>query len=285
MNKALDFNKLREAHAQGRLKKKQPLQYYHVSKKLDGHYTTVVVHLGKAKYYSSSGKEYFPASPTWLDCGQLPAGAYICERIIDAGKLGDRTKCALSGKRDRPIAKAESKYMVHDYISLETFHGNGIAIPYNERRQMLLNNLTSIAYDNYIIEEVGLRTIDQAEKLMKQWVKQGYEGIMLKAPMWVWKDTKSRTTSFMKWKDRPTADLFCIRVLGGEGKYEGLIGSLVLQDSSGRIVQVGSGLTDEDRNRDPKHFISKIIEIQYEQILDTYIQPTYIGIRYDTEID
>ena len=85
----------------------------------------------------------------------------------------------------------------------------------------------------------------------------------------------------MKWKARPTADLLCVNTTEGEGKYEGKIGALVLQDSEGRLVMVGSGLTDMEREADDMHFVGSIIEIEYEQIIDTYIQPTYIGVRHD----
>ena len=67
----------------------------------------------------------------------------------------------------------------------------------------------------------------------------------------------------------------------GEGKYKGMIGSLVLQDASGRIVSVGSGLSDAYRSKASIAYIGKVIEIEYEQILDTYIQPTFVTVRLD----
>ena len=60
-----------------------------------------------------------------------------------------------------------------------------------------------------------------------------------------------------------------------------MIGALVLEDSQGRRVSVGSGLTDGDRNEHYNAFEGKVVEIEYEQIIDTYIQPTFIRVRYD----
>ena len=45
-----------------------------------------------------------------------------------------------------------------------------------------------------------------------------------------------------------------------------MIGSLVLKDSKGRIVKVGSGLDDNDRSKKQPDFIGKVIEVEYEQI-------------------
>ena len=54
-----------------------------------------------------------------------------------------------------------------------------------------------------------------------------------------------------------------------------MVGSLVLQESTGRLVSVGSGMSDEDRNKPSSYFVGKVVEIEYEQIADTYIQPTF----------
>jgi len=87
--------------------------------------------------------------------------------------------------------------------------------------------------------------------------------------------------TLVKYKKRPTVDLLCIGTAKGEeGKqYEHAIGSLILQDSKGRTVNVSSGLSKELRFKDPDTFIGKVIEIEYEQIIDTYIQPAFICIR------
>ena len=109
---------------------------------------------------------------------------------------------------------------------------------------------------------------------------------MLYQPDFKWEDTKSRRVDLCKYKKRRTADLLCIGTTEGEGKYEGQLGSLVLRDNSGRVCNVGSGLDDDDRLLDD--WIDKVIEIEFEQIIDTYIQPTFIRVRDDkdaTEID
>jgi len=120
----------------------------------------------------------------------------------------------------------------------------------------------------------------QAKIFAKQLVNEGWEGCMCVDGNSKYQIGK-RVNYSVKLKYRKTADLLCIDTIPGDGKYVGEIGSLVLQDSEGRIVAVGSGLDDIDRVKNPNHFIGKIIEIEYEQIMDTYIQPVFNCVRYD----
>lgn len=47
------------------------------------------------------------------------------------------------------------------------------------------------------------------------------------------------------------------------------------------MVDVGSGMTDEQRAVNPDTYIDKVVEIVYEQMLDTYIQPIFQRVRDD----
>ena len=128
-------------------------------------------------------------------------------------------------------------------------------------------------------------TVRGSLEYFEGWAKElcalGWEGVFAVHASHVYQPGR-RVNTAVKIKARPTADLRCIQVLEGEGKYAGMIGSLRLRDSEGREVDVGSGLSDADR--DPANtvkFLAAIIEIKYEQILDTYIQPTFERIRED----
>jgi len=110
----------------------------------------------------------------------------------------------------------------------------------------------------------------------------GMEGAMLKSPDHIYKVGK-RVNDCIKLKPRHTVDLLCIGIEDGEGKYDGMIGSLLLKDSKGMVVSAGSGLVDEQRKLPKEYFIGKVVEIYYEQILDTYIQPIIKCIREDKE--
>lgn len=276
-NKSLDLNGLLEQQAQGKLKNKNIKFPILAQIKYDGNCTVTEVRGGNVKHYTSGNLTYIHIDDYGFDFADVADGYYLAERIGGEGKLGDRTKCNLRGSKHSQTSENHS-YMVFDYISIKDYEAGKSSIPYAKRMRNL--EITGVPAD-YIVGSYTVHNMYELEILLYNVVKQGYEGLMLIAEDFIWEDTKSRKPHLCKYKRRRTADLACIGTVQGEGKYVGMIGALVLQDSEGRIVCVGSGLTDAERAMRHEQFVHKIIEIEYEQILDTYIQPTFICVRYD----
>ena len=123
-------------------------------------------------------------------------------------------------------------------------------------------------------------TFDVIVERAKKVTSEGWEGLMaIKADSLYM--VGKRVHHAIKIKPRLTADLLCIDVRPGTGKYVGLIGSLICRDSSNRIVNVGSGLSDDQRALTKADYIGKVVEVEYEKIEDTYIQPVFKCIRND----
>jgi len=276
IQKSLDYNKLKEQQAKGKLLKKQLKFPLLAQIKYDGAYTVIEVSNDyKVTYHTSGGLQYkLQTKPDFEE--YLKPGFYIAERIMKGGKLGTRRYTALTGPKTNQLANAHSTFKIHDYLSYDEYTKGKAVRSYVRRYQ----HLCAIPRE-YRVYNLIVRDITSLEDFLDIVVKNGYEGLVLKDPDWIWKDTKSRNIECAKYKKRPTADLLCIGVSVGNGKYEGMIGALVLEDSQGRRVQVGSGLDDNDRAADPQYFLDSVVEIEYEQILDTYIQPTFIQIRSD----
>lgn len=275
INKALDINKLYSDQKQGKLLKKHLSFPLYAGIKLDGNYSVVIKQAhGLVIYLSSGGHEYTPNEPTRFDLPIVPNGVYFIERIATDGKLGDRVRCALTGSIGAKVAR-DHTYMVHDMITLTDYEAGLSNTVYMDRR----DKCRDLFGDQWIADR-RIHNHEELDQYLKDVVSYGYEGLMLKDPFWLWKDSKSRKVELAKYKSRPTVDLLCVGATEGTGKYEGMIGSLRLEDSKGRIVDVGSGMSDEDRRRDPQHFIMKVVEVFYEQIIETYIQPTF-GTEYE----
>ena len=253
---------------------------YYLSTKYDGHYCQIHKIGNKVNVYTSGGKliklndlEEFLVTHN--------EDSFILEAEFigtSDGKKGDRTKCGLlttwrtNTAKGLPCNMLDNKFMVFDIIVED--------MPFQDRLKLLNeislpNNLTKIFYQSHY-------SIRGAKEAAESIVKDGWEGIYLKHKNHLYRPGK-RVNDAIKIKLRPSADLLCIGVNPGEGKYDGLVGSLVLQDSKGRVVSVGSGLDDYLRYLPANDFIGKIIEIEYEQILDTYIQPVYIRMRHDKD--
>ncbi len=273
INKALDYNKLLEAQLQGKLLKKVLKFPLMAQIKYDGNYTVTEVRDGHVKHFTSGGLTYRHTDAGADVFREVTNGYYIGERIARSGKLGQRRYCALTGSKSDQKSSNHT-YQIFDYLTIDEYERGSSTTPYEHRYLELMGNLPHSIVNFRIIENSV-----QLDNYLKEVVKDGYEGLMLIQPSYKWKDTKSRTVDLCKLKSRPTADLLCVDTTEGLGKYAGMIGSLVLKDSLGRIVQVGSGLNDYNRKEDPSEFIGKVIEIEYEQIIGTYIQPTFLCVR------
>ena len=278
IQKSLDYNKLKEQQAQGKLLKKQLSFPLIAQTKYDGNYVVIEVSSDfKRTYHTSGGLQYTHVKePEYMN--YLKPGYYIAERIAKGGKLGTRRYCNLTGPKTDQLSSGHA-YIIHDYLTYEEYQNGKATTPYFRRLTELVDQFN--IPDNVLTYSVVVYDNEGLEKLLTKVIKDGYEGLMLKDPDWFWKDTKSRNIECAKYKKRPTVDLLCVGVTDGTGKYEDMIGALVLQDSKRRQVQVGSGLNDDDRSKHDEFFIDRVIEIEYEQLMDTYIQPTFITVRMD----
>ncbi len=276
IKKSLDYNKLLQQQAQGKLLKKILNYPLMAQTKYDGNYTVTEVRDGRIRHYTSGGLVYTHTTFEPLFIGVMD-GYYLAERIAKEGQLGQRRYCALTGPKSNQKSTNHT-YKVFDYITPDDYAAGVSSRDYSDRYIQLCNS----GIDKESIVEFDLiLTKESLYEKLKEVVNNGYEGLMLYQPDFIWKDTKSRTIDLCKLKSRPTVDLLCVGTKGGEGKYEEVIGSLTLQDKKGNQVSVGSGLSDTDRNVSHTFYHGKVIEIEYEQMINTYIQPTFIRVRTD----
>ena len=251
---------------------------YLVSTKYDGHYVQIHKTGKTIRFFTGGGKEFYLKDLAIKLITRFSGIDFILEAEFigeNEGKLGDRTKVGIlttwrtNFKKGLSSVCGNNKFKVFDII-LEN-------IPFSER----LATLKTLNLPNELeVVDFKEMTLPEANKLANKLCNKGWEGLYLKNPNHVYLPGK-RVNNAIKLKRRPTADLLCIGIEDGEGKYEGKIGSLVLKDSNGIIVKVGSGLQDWQREVEESYYVGKIIEIEYEQILDTYIQPTFVRIRTD----
>lgn len=267
---------------------------FSVSTKYDGNQIFIVKRNNKVTWFTSDFKQFdIPGLGTELlhnksDFILVAEFMYNCE-----GKLGARKHSAiLTTLRtcwNKSIANPLS--FKEELCNIKVFD----CIPYLVtdlcsflQYDLLQENRLEVASLLFFPAQISktkskLMTGAEAKLYSKKLVNEGWEGVMCIDPKSKYQAGK-RVNYSVKLKYRKTADLLCIDVVAGEigSKYENSIGALVLQDSEGRIVSVGSGLDDKDRKPElADYYIGKIIEIEYEQIMDTYIQPVYVQVRLD----
>ena len=259
-------------------KLQMPVVYktWYMSIKYDGHYMQVHVNNGLCRFYTSSGKEFYEKNLAEA-FGKLPNGIYECEFLGKGiGKHGGRADAAIATTLRTEFSKGilsnypGVKAVIFDIINDELFID----------RLKILNKLASEHPQLTFVAYQEIQGEDELYRYLNTVLDNGYEGLYLK--QWAHRQFEGkRVKTAIKLKAKHTADLKCIGIEEGEGKYAGKIGSLICIDENGIDVKVGSGLTDFDRNRPHDYFNGKIIEIAYESFNETYIHPVYKGIRTD----
>lgn len=259
-----------------------------VMNKYDGNYVQIHKVDEDIKFFTSGNKQFYLHYIAREICRIFAGHDVILEAEYigsSEGKLGDRRFAAKlttyrtafeKGLTPRAVVGKDT-FIVFDILK----HNNNIQVEFSERIKLLksFNNYSPYVKLIDFSEPMDLKS---AKSLAMLSVKKGYEGCYAKQASHM-NVAGTRVNTAIKLKLRPTADLLCISVAAGDGKYAGKIGSLLLKDTLGRTCKVGSGLTDTERGLPKDYFIGKIIEINYEQILDTYIQPTYVCIRADKD--
>ena len=263
---------------------------YILSKKFDGHYVQIKYDgQSKVEMWTSGGKPFYIADLAHdIIRGPLTEFHIECEYNYDCeGYLGDRGKSAILTtyrtnymKGDVTLGSSKDIFRVLDLLHLPE---HCFKDRLTELGDLFGNWNKWFSVPNFI----ECPSLEAALLTSKRWAKEGYEGGMLKDPLHFYEmdDRKQiRLNSIIKIKPRLTADLLCIGWKIGTGKYEGVLGSLELRDSVGRTVWAGSGLSDFDRtSMGGDYYKGKVIEVEYERIDETYIQPIIKGVRLDKE--
>lgn len=268
-----------------------------VSTKYDGNQIFIVKRNNKVTWFTSDFKQFdIPGLGTELlhnksDFILVAEFMYNCE-----GKLGDRKQSAIlttlrtcwNKSIANPLSFKEELCNIKVFDCIPYKQGELCSFLQYDLVQENRLEVASLLFFPTMISKTKSKVMTgaKAKVYSKKLVNEGWEGVMCIDPKSKYQSGK-RVNYSVKLKYRKTADLLCIDVVAGEigSKYENSIGALVLQDSEGRIVSVGSGLEDNDRRPElSDYYIGKIIEIEYEQIMDTYIQPVFKGVRLDKVI-
>ncbi|KAH9482076.1 DNA ligase [Psilocybe cubensis] len=109
----------------------------------------------------------------------------------------------------------------------------------------------------------------------------GGEGLMLRKPQSVYEG--KRSGSLLKIKTFYDAEAIVTGHAPGKGRNKGITGALMCKMESGKLFNVGSGLTDKIRKEPPK--IGSIITYRFQELTRDGVPrfPSYIGLAVDKD--
>ena len=266
-----------------------------VQTKMDGMRFNAHVTNGDVVFRSRAGKDLaFEGLPIEADFQKLPEGVYDGELLVANSdrKTGNGILTKFQKGTGTVVVGRDIHAKVWDVIPVTDFAKGSCSIGYFERFQILSGTLKAARPGTIILVQTWLEVSDmeEAQTIYKEQLAHGEEGVILKDPKGPWED--KRVKHQVKMKAELEADLRVTGFLPGAGKFEGKIGSLLVESADGKVkTAVGTGLNDEERSWDPKEFIGKIVAVKYNALIDdkktgqkSLFLPVFVEIREDKTV-
>jgi len=220
-----------------------PLAQYWVSEKFDG----VRAYWNGQQLLTRSGRRI--QAPRWFSVGfpEMPLDGELW--------LGRQRFAELSGRVRRQQPR-DSDWLDIEYRIFDLPQHPGT---YDQRLSDMqrLHDL-NIAWLKPVKQ---WRVSDQTAllKQLQQYVDAGAEGLMLHRGASYYR--AGRSDDLLKLKPLADAEAFVLKHLPGKGKYQGMMGSMLVESDSGQRFKIGTGFSDQERRRPPP--IGSRITFQY----------------------
>ncbi|WOH39469.1 DNA ligase [Thalassotalea fonticola] len=216
---------------------------YYVSEKLDG----VRGYWDGDKLMSRNGNVF--AAPAWFT-KDFPPFNLDGELWMGRGKFSEVLSVV---SRDQPhIGWQKVRFMIFDLPEQQGNFANRVTA----MRQLIANSNSQYLQ---MIQQIKISTDDRLIKLLEKIIKLGGEGLMLH------RETAhyhiGKTNNLLKLKTYQDSEAQVIAHTIGKGKYQGLLGALIVRNKNGIIFKVGSGFSDKERAMPPP--IGSIITYKY----------------------
>ncbi len=215
-----------------------------VSYKLDG----VRAWWDGYNFWSRLGNEYM--APQWFK-DKMPAGMVLDGELFAGNGRFQETVSYVRKMNPIDAEWKNIKYMVFD-CPLDKR-------PFEERVAVLKKLVKNNACLDLLEQTVMDKPVDF---YLKDAEAQGYEGVMLRQPGSLYEEGRSHT--LLKVKSFKDCEATVIGYEKGKGRHKGRVGALKVRLSSGVEFDVGTGLSDAERENPPT--IGSIITVRYQEL-------------------
>ena len=234
-----------------------------MSEKLDG----VRAYWNGEQFISRQGNQFY--APAWF-VAKLPATPLDGE--LWAGRKKFQRAVSIARRQDAGQEWRELTYVVFDAPS----HGG----TFEERLEHVKQHLEREAppHARWHVHE-RCNGVPHLREELARVEALGGEGLMMRQPGS--KYEVGRSWTLRKVKTFHDAEARVIAHVRGTGKHQGRLGSLQCQMADGTVFNVGTGLSDAERNHPPP--VGAIITYRYQELSNDGVPrfPSYVGVRDD----
>lgn len=275
---------------------------WHWQVKYDGCHCIVIVRGGAVEFYTREANPVLSLHHLVSDLMQWPTGVYFCEAWCSGKEFSE-----ISGLFRRQTSSSETaalKLVVFDSVSYSEFHAGRSDLPFDLRWKETVEAYFSSPRTHIILAEGAIGGSPSLVELaadVKRRKSEGLweeDGFIAKERAGIWIAGAGKGGEQIKVKDHISVDLRCTGVEEGQGKFAGMVGSLICE-YRGKVLKVGGGkLTDAERHmyweaakRDsgkgslfhPHNIVGKIVEVHglKGSTFDLIREPRFQRIRHD----
>ena len=264
--------------------------------KMDG--TRVIISVdqsGNVRYRTRSGKDFRVNDSVDSYFTRFRGIVFDGEMLVADGdsyldrKTGNGIVNSVMQGKASDVDADRIRFVLWDLIDYDDYFEGHSDKPYITRFEQLYGVSIEAPSKYWSLVETKYPTVfDEAQELYKQLRADGHEGAIIKDMNATW--SGKRVNHQIKMKAEETLDLRVIDYVPGTGKYQGMLGSLICTDESGKLeVGVGSGFDDNERKTITRDsIIGKIIEVKYNEVIDkkdggklSLFLPIFVDIRDD----
>lgn len=186
-----------------------------------------------------------------------------------------------------PQEASRFRYVVWDMIPLADFNAGKSEVPYKQRLSKLIDAQSLMTPGLVLlVQSRVVSNLQQAERFYEEMLERGEEGAILKFADMPWEDRRSK--KMIKLKEEKDIDAEVIGVTE-HTKVPGWVGSLTCKTADGLVqFDVGSGLTEADRQKPFDYYFGKIVKCKYNAVISSknsttksLFLPIFVEIRYD----
>lgn len=133
------------------------------------------------------------------------------------------------------------------------------------------------------LEHVRCEGLEHLRAELARVERDGGEGLMLRRPGSAYE--VGRSSALLKVKTFHDAEARVVGHAPGTGKHKGRLGALICELPSGARFNVGTGLSDRERDAPPA--VGAVITFRYQELSDDGVPrfPSYVGERLDVVLD
>jgi len=256
-----------------------------VEYKYDGARVVAIVKNGKATLYSRNGKIFtnFPHIESALSKKEYN------NYVLDGEVMSDDFQALMKQVYRKSGAKTDDAYLaLFDILPLKEFNDGKSKLNSIERKEKL-NELAQTFGDGIKLVDYEIINFDTEEgqikfsDMNKEALEKGFEGLMIK-PNDNFYECK-RSHAWLKIKPFIEVTLKIIDIQEGSGKHEGKLGAFHVEgEDDGKFfsLSVGSGLTDDDRERfwaAKDKLVGRMVEIRADAITQS-IEGEHFSLRF-----